>query len=376
MMIRIFAAISLAAGLLIPQAQASERFVSPTGAGTKDGSSLGNAARIDKIDEQIAAAGPGGRVLLRTDRGAYGKQYIAIRSGGGASAPVTISGVDGQGKSSVVNVIGTGKPYFQLYEGADHLVFDGWDVKKVGQGWIQVNGPVTDLTVQNVHASDIRQLIDVNKNGSIDGFLMKNLKADSFSKAFLGLSNATNGRIESSVLDSDRHDGDPIPMGVHIEGASHDIVVSGVTVRNIFNSAKGDPTKYWNGDGFATEGGTSGIRFEDCHVDGASDAGFDLKGGTPDKPQVVVKSSVTNVKRGLRVWGVVHTDGLRIGKLVMPSVTNPDGTVVSQASEAGGRAAVWLHGGASLKQRGIEQDSSAPVKFDQSEGTSTVEQLN
>jgi hypothetical protein len=42
-------------------------YISPTGAGLRDGSSLANAGTLANLNAFVAAAGAGGQVLLRAD---------------------------------------------------------------------------------------------------------------------------------------------------------------------------------------------------------------------------------------------------------------------------------------------------------------------
>ena len=46
-------------------------YISPTGSGLRDGSSIENAGTLSSLNKFIAAAGPGGEVLLIADRGTY-----------------------------------------------------------------------------------------------------------------------------------------------------------------------------------------------------------------------------------------------------------------------------------------------------------------
>src|SRR3546814_6190988 len=76
-------------------------YISPTGSGSGDGSSAANAATLEDLPQLIAAAGPGGEVLLLADQGDYTAPTgaLAIVAGGTASAPVTIRGVESAGRS-------------------------------------------------------------------------------------------------------------------------------------------------------------------------------------------------------------------------------------------------------------------------------------
>jgi len=54
-----------------------------TGSGLRDGSSIENAGTIANLNKYIAAAGPGGQVLLLADQGAYQQNtQLSISAGG------------------------------------------------------------------------------------------------------------------------------------------------------------------------------------------------------------------------------------------------------------------------------------------------------
>src|SRR5262245_56056009 len=62
-------------------------YISPTGSGARNGSSLANAGTIASLPRFIAAAGPGGEVLLRADQGAYHlSKQLSLTAGGAATS--------------------------------------------------------------------------------------------------------------------------------------------------------------------------------------------------------------------------------------------------------------------------------------------------
>ena len=79
-------------------------YISPTGAGSRSGSSATNAGTIYDLPRFIAGAGAGDEVRLLADQGAYNvTKQIAIAAGGAAGAPITIRGAtsDGQAMAEV-----------------------------------------------------------------------------------------------------------------------------------------------------------------------------------------------------------------------------------------------------------------------------------
>jgi hypothetical protein len=356
----------------------ANRFIAPAGLGKADGSTIDDAAPFKAIGGQVKLAGPGGRVLLRPDKGDFsGAEYIWIENGGAPGKPVTIKGVDDRvvkvtGKRSptdFLSKVGRGKPGICLKPGADYLNFTGFDVQNIGDGFVCVLGAVKGLTVANIKATNVRQLVNVaNDVGALDGFTIKNIKAWGFSKALFELWRATNGTVIDVNADSQRQDGDPFCFGLFADGDSHDVTVTRMVVRNIRNTpliqppspdaGKPDQTKYWNGDGFSLEGATSRFTFEDCHVYDVEDGGFDLKG----TDQTVHNCSAEGVKRGVRVWGKTNIDGFVAARLV-------------KRGGIGGRAGVWMHAGGSVTTKSYTHDPAFP-RFDVTDGKCSVTDLD
>src|SRR5262245_13141240 len=86
-------------------------YISPTGSGLGDGSSIENAGTLANLNKFIAAAGPGGEVLLIADQGTYQRgTQLSITAGGTADAPVTIRGIDSNGNPMAAAINGTRAP--------------------------------------------------------------------------------------------------------------------------------------------------------------------------------------------------------------------------------------------------------------------------
>ena len=92
------------------------------------------------------------------------------------------------------------------------------------------------------------------------------------------------------------------PIGFHVlpgegDAPNRDIRFVGCTGRNNWHMPEGK--KYWNGDGFAAEGGNTGIVFERCEASGNTDGGWDVKA---EGTQLIDCIAAAN-KRNFRVWG-------------------------------------------------------------------------
>jgi hypothetical protein len=358
----------------VTDAFAADRWIAPTAVGKKDGSGPADAAGIGAIDGQIRAAGPGGRVFLIADRGPFmDTGNIDVKSGGTPDRPVTVTGATSTGAPAVATIDGIGLQIFRLYTTASHLTFRNIAFRDAGQGCFVVVEPITGITISDVDATGVRKLFDMRDGTSMTGFTFRNLTSSKFSKSFIQLKNASDGLISDLWLDSAWADGDAFPFGVHADGVTHDVTIRNMTVKRIVYSYQGDPNRYWNGDGIATEEQTYGITMDNISVDGVSDAGFDLKGGTADRPHLISNVTVNNAKRGLRVWGNVVADNIRIGNLRFPSAV-VNGKTVTQSSGSGPLASVWMKEGSTLRFRNVTRDgvTIGATAFDRWDGPSNA----
>jgi serralysin len=155
----------------------STLYISPTGAGRKDGSSPENAGTLGNLSSFIAKAGPGGEVLLLADQGAYRPtREIAITHGGTAGAPVTIRGVDSDGNPMAAEIVGTrardwepdlntGRELFRLLSGANNLSFRDLSISHVGNGAFRIGADISNLSITNVDATNVTRFLEASPSG-------------------------------------------------------------------------------------------------------------------------------------------------------------------------------------------------------------------
>jgi serralysin len=299
-------------------------YVSPTGSGLRNGSSIENAAPLSSLNSLIAAAGPGGEVLLIADQGAYQQSVqVSITNGGTAGAPVTIRGIDSAGNPMTAEIVGSrdpnwaqgkaeGSELFRLLAGANNLVFEDLTIRNVGIGAFRVGADISNLTVRDMDAANVARFFDTLASGtatsaSVDGLLIQNCNVTGFSRNAIRLQYDTrNVRIENVVGDGNGQSGGLFMSGVGISGTAHDIVLSHVTMKNSYGA--GSPTEYWNGDGFSTELGNYNIRFEHTLASGNTDAGYDLKSSNT----TLVHAAADGNNKNYRFWSksITMTDSV------------------------------------------------------------------
>ena len=299
-------------------------YISPTGSGTRSGSSAANAGTIKDLPKFIAAAGAGGEVRLLADKGSYKvTQQIAITSGGAAGAPVTIRGVDSSGNPMAASIVGTrpspwkpglsdGVELFRLLSGADHLNFTDLAVKNIGNGAFRIGANITDLAIRRVSATNVCRFIEDYVSGSatsasVDGLKVQDVTIAGYSKNAIRLQyDSRNVLIQNVVGDSQKQDGGLIIAGTMLAGTVHDVLFDHVTMKN--NYGHGSSTAYWNGDGFLAERNTYNLTFQDTVASGNTDAGYDLK----SRNTTLIRATAIGNDQNFRLWGnpVTMTDSV------------------------------------------------------------------
>ena len=341
-------------------------YISPTGSGSGDGSSAANAATLEDLPQLIAAAGPGGEVLLLADQGAYTAPAgaLAIVAGGTASAPVTVRGVDSAGNAMAATITGTrsepfdpamppGEEIFRLLDGADNLRFSDLAFQNVGTAF-RVGADVGNLAIEHVEATNVARFFDnmvsgANASATITGLTIRDVAVNGYSKGAIRIQyNSNDILIEDVRGDSRFQDGDNFAIGVHLTDTVHDVTIDRVAMRNALDTVN----DYRNGDGFATERGTYDITLRDVIATGNSDGGLDLK-----SDNIVIDGAIVSGNgRNIRLWGT---------GAVLSNIVSLD----AGAPLAGGnREHIWLAEGASATIDGaFFSDPGSPTLFNLAE---------
>lgn len=341
-------------------------YISPTGSGSGDGSSAANAATLEDLPRLIAAAGPGGQVLLLADQGAYTAPTgaLAIVAGGTASAPVTIRGVDSAGNAMAATITGTrrepfdpasppGEEVFRLLDGADNLRFSDLAFQNIGTAF-RVGADVQNLAIEHIDATNVSRFFDnmvsgANASATITGLTIRDVAVNGYSKGAIRIQyDSNNVLIEDVRGDSQFQDGDNFAIGIHITGTAHDVTIDRVAMRNALDTVN----DYRNGDGFATERGTYDITLRNVIATGNSDGGLDLK-----SDNIVVDGAIVSGNgRNIRLWGT----GAQLSDIVSLDAGAP--------LAGGNREHIWLAEGASATIDGaFFSDPGSPTVFNLAE---------
>ncbi|HKE92841.1 MAG TPA: hypothetical protein VKB34_00930, partial [Povalibacter sp.] len=200
-------------------------YISPTGSGLRDGSSLENAGVLADLPAFITAAGAGGEVLLRADEGPYQQtSEIAINAGGAVGANVTVRGIDGDGNPMPAEIVGTraenwtpgqveGTELFRLSSGANNLTFEDLSIRNFGPGAFRVAADINNLTLRQIDATNVQkffedQALSPATSASVKGLVVEDVTVTGYSKyAFELKYDSQNVRLENVTGDSQRQNG-------------------------------------------------------------------------------------------------------------------------------------------------------------------------
>ena len=294
-------------------------YVSPTGSGLRDGSSIENAGTLSSLNQFIQAAGPGGEVLLLADQGAYQQNsQLSITKGGIEGAPVTIRGIDSGGNPMAAEIVGSRSPgwtygmsegndLFRLLSGANNLVFEDLTTRNFGNGVFRIGADISNLTIRDVDASNVSRFIEnyvsgTNTSATVSGLTVQDVNVTDYSRSVIRLQYDThNVLIDNVIGDSERTFGGLYVCGIALDGTVHDVVISDTVMKN--NFGQGTASEYWNGDGFSTERGNYNIRFENTVASGNTDAGYDLKSSNT----TLVNTVADGNNRNYRFWSTSIT---------------------------------------------------------------------
>ncbi|MBD2211624.1 hypothetical protein H6G64_22450 [Calothrix sp. FACHB-156] len=302
-------------------------YISPQGAGKRDGSSAQNAGLLTDLPAFVSRVQPGGEVRLLT--GVYKHSgNIRIASGGSAGKPITIHGTDASGiETSMPVIVGdrsspyqapplgkTGNSLFNLLPGASYLTFRNIHCMNQGNGCFVFAGTKGDVTIEKTKATNVQRFIEHDPNSSkttgawdLANVTIRNADIQGYSKGAIRFgkskpsnqADAHNILIEQVVGDSQRQDGDNFCMGVHLRGDVHHVTLRRTTMNNCQQTLS--EKDYWNGDGFTAEANVSDLRFEDTSAAGNTDGGYDIKA----KNTVLIRAKAADNKRNFRFWSKI-----------------------------------------------------------------------
>jgi hypothetical protein len=325
--------------------RAADRYLTPEGGGSRDGSSWENAAPGTRESFQAAwdALAPGD--TLHVGGGAYGALGIRTRRGGEAGRPMRLIGVDrGAGLpvfTSDFDKRKGGATFFAAAEGVSHVEISGFHLKAYKRG-VFIRGKGSDWKVSRLVIEGALEGIRCDGGAEpgkpefathdvviadcrFDKFVKRGVRlqggsyrwriercwADAggkdwfvepfaicfqlsgrpgnpiYAKAGDAAKNPGGAAPAGGAADDDGSDTDAKPakddaFGIRppseIFAMEHDLELVDCVALNAYAEGTGkDQSRYWNGDGFCGESGSTGIRFIRCVAMHHTDGGWDMK---------------------------------------------------------------------------------------------------
>ncbi|WP_046772549.1 hypothetical protein [Jiangella alkaliphila] len=301
---------------------AGDRYITPTGAGTRDGSSWANAFQGDRaggLQRAWEATGPAS--TLHVGSGTYTTPQTLIMSSGGQSVTAlkTLTGVNtGGGLPTFVGDFSlANQVQRQLIEvpvGVSHWRVRDLAVENYFYG-IMARGQHVGVRIDNfdvTNSSDAIYLWGLPSGSSGDpatashDIVITGGDYLNFTKSAVRF---RNGNYLASVIDTRADAGGQanwlpgnFPLGFRVGDSGqasnvieHDIVFQDVVSRNGYHEAG---TSYWNGDGFTAERRARNITYVRARAFDSTDGGFDDKSTNPAYIDTVAFGN----KRNYRIW--------------------------------------------------------------------------
>lgn len=288
------------------QALAADFFVTPEGAGSRDGSSRENAApgaAISGLFDQMAA---GDRLLLGP--GDYAGVRLTLSRGGTAGKPKVLEGAAGVTFTSdwSIEQPDKGSTAITLAPGLSHVVFKNFAVRHhcfAIRAQPSKEAPRTGLGFENISIEQVRHGFYLS---DCDDMMLSRCTMKRYSKHGFRFDQGCD-RVTLKECSADCSEGDPV-WETKTEVFTFGFVLSEGGVGNTAfrfedcvarNNMKSNQTvKYTNGDGFVAEGNSSDVSFLRCRALRNQDGGFDIK----VKDAKFIDCVAIGHRRDFRIW--------------------------------------------------------------------------
>ena len=287
----------------------ADYYISPTGSGSQNGIGIGNASTLSQLDSILAKAQAGDRVLIIADKGDYNvSKAITLTHGGTDAGNITIKGVSSSGADMKATFVSNraetysptavqGQEVFKLLDGASHLSFENMAFQDINTAF-RFGGKLSDISLQHMTADNLNRFAynlvsGTATDATVSGLTIKDVDVTGFAKAVVSLRYDTNNVVIEDVTGDSQHiDGSNFATGVQLDGTVHDVLVKDTKMGNITDTVNA----YWNGDGFAAEGGVYNLAFVNTYAYNNTDAGYDLKSKSTTLTNAVAEGNTRNFR--------------------------------------------------------------------------------
>jgi len=302
--------------------RAAEVYVTPEGAGPKDGSNWDSAYGAGSLSQAVGKLKPGDTLSL--GGGTYAEVTLNINVHGTAAAPITIRGVDrGDGLPTFTHTWSIGDPSkgataIRLSSEASHVALENLRIDGYRTGVFADDTSDaesrTNLSFRDIDVTHCRYGFYLS---DCDNLLIEDCNLVRYSKHGFRLEQGCQRVVFRRCL-ADCSQGDAewekhtelLPFGFNINNGgrpSSHITFEDCTAAN--NMMPLQKNRYKNGDGFVIEGNTTHVTFVRCRGIRNQDAGYDLK---VDDVKLTDCIAIGN-GRQLRIWTTATVENCYFG---------------------------------------------------------------
>lgn len=170
----------------------------------------------------------------------------------------------------------------EIYRATSGRLIAGVRASDVGNGFVRIADPVTNLTVEDIIVERVYRVIEntaaaKGASAGVVGLAVRRAQATGVRRGFARIRyDSHDGVISDVTADGIMTDApEDLPVGIAFDDQARNFTIERCRMQGFQWRRAAD--QYWNGDGYSSERGNSGLLFRQCEAWNNSDAGFDLK---------------------------------------------------------------------------------------------------
>lgn len=170
----------------------------------------------------------------------------------------------------------------EIYRATSNRLIAGVRASGVGNGFVRIAEPVTNVVVEDIIVDQVYRVIENSAptkgaSAGVVGLAVRRAQATGVRRGFARIRYDSHDGVFSDVTaDGVMTDApEDLPVGIAFDDQARNFTVERCRMQGFQWRRAAD--QYWNGDGYSSERGNSGLLFRQCEAWDNSDAGFDLK---------------------------------------------------------------------------------------------------
>ncbi len=263
--------------IFLPLSVHAQYHMTPNGSGTRDGSSLANAAPLRDLQKlTLLLNGIGGTITLYP--GAYTNIQALVAGSGSATTPILIQGLNSNNPNTMA-LFNNGSKIF-IQDGISNVFITNIRFETTDRCIVPL-GNMTNVTIQNMLVKNVDYFFDGGIPGSINTsntITMNNIKVEGYTSSvfrFVGSTqNIDLGLIYISAEASNYNPTVPSQGAIEFHDSVSNVTIQLATIINKVD--KTTTVTQPNTDGIWAGPNTDNITISNTYISGFTDGGFDL----------------------------------------------------------------------------------------------------